>query len=105
MPNVLHTKTTRLVWIKGLYNNVTEAYVNDATGDLDVYDADGVAVELDISFVNTTNGDYYAIFPETDALTDAAPYTLKITLTSADTNIVRYIEALAAGRLDNGETT
>lgn len=89
--DVLYIDNTNNVWIDGLSNDVTGAFINNATCVIvEVLDADGNQVSgtanISMTYKAASNGDYYGALPYTVALTEGAFYTVRVRATDTDNN-------------------
>lgn len=89
--DVLYIDNTNQVWIDGLANDVTGAFINNATCVIvEVLDANGTQVpgtaNISMSYKASSDGDYYGPLPYTVALTEDAFYTVRVRATDADDN-------------------
>lgn len=89
--DVLYIDNTNNVWIDGLSNDISGAFINDATCLIvEVLDADDVQVSgtanISMTYKAASDGDYYGPLPYTVALTEAAFYTVRVRATDTDGN-------------------
>lgn len=76
---------TNVLEIIGLKSAVEDTFINDATVEVTVKDADGAEVSgqtwpTAMAYVATSDGDYRAILEHDLALTDKAKYTAEISI-------------------------
>ena len=89
--DVLYIDNTNNVWIDGLKNDVTGAYINNATCIIvEVLDADDSQVSgtanISMTYKTSSDGDYYGPLPYTVSLTEGAFYTVRVRATDSDDN-------------------
>jgi len=79
--DILLIANTNMVWIEGLKNDVTAAYVNDATCSVvEVLDSEGAVISgsenILMTYKTTSDGRYYGALPYTVSLIEGAEYTV-----------------------------
>lgn len=99
--DVLYIDNTNNVWIDGLVNDVTGAFVNNATCIIvEVLDANGNQVpgtaNVAMTYKTASDGDYYGPLPYTVALTEGVFYTVRARVTDADGNRAEWRRACRA---------
>ena len=87
MAEVIYDGNTNAVFIDGLRNSATNTYVNDATVQLTLVDADDVEVTGETwpvsgTYLSGSDGDYQAVISTSASLTVGRKYTAKVTATS-----------------------
>lgn len=85
--DVLYIDNTNNVWIEGLKNAVSGAFINNATCEIvELLDAAGAAVagvaDIAMTYKASSDGDYYGPIPHTVSLTEDAEYTVHATATT-----------------------
>lgn len=79
--DILLIANTNMVWIEGLKNDVTGAFVNDATCSIvEVLDSEGAqlsgSTNIMMTYRTSSDGRYYGQLPHTVTLTEDAEYTV-----------------------------
>jgi len=96
----IYLETDNIVWVRGLKDQVTGSYVNDATITATLYDKDDQVVSgaenLPVPYVNGSDGDYAGAIPHTVSLTAGEAYTVKVTVTKGDYQTVYKLKRNAA---------
>lgn len=81
--DILLISNTNMIWIEGLKNDVTGAYVNDATCSIVevLTSADAVvsgSSNISMTYKTASDGRYYGALPHTVSLTEDATYTVHV---------------------------
>lgn len=81
--DILLIANTNMIWIEGLKNDVTAAFVNDATCSIvEVLDSDDAAISgstnILMTYKTSSDGRYYGALPYTVSLTENATYTVHV---------------------------
>ena len=89
--DVLYIDNTNNVWIDGLQNDISKAFVNNATCTIvEILDASGAQVSgtanISMTYKATSDGDYYGALPYTVSLTEGAWYTVRARANDTDSN-------------------
>lgn len=75
----------------GVYDTITETFVNDASAAFTLKDSVGVAVSgasaVSMSYVTGTKGVYEGVLEDGVSLTDGATYYLEITVTASSDRV------------------
>ena len=78
-------ETDNVIRVRGLKDEVSGSYINDAVITATLYDSSDVevpgAANISIPYVAGTDGDYAGEIPSTVSLTEGASYTTKVTIT------------------------
>jgi len=87
MIQYLYIDTDNVIRVRGLKDEVSGDYINDATIRATVYDSDGNPVadaqDLSLSYVSDTNGDYAGEIPNGVSLTAGSLYTVQVTISGS----------------------
>ena len=85
--------------VDGLTNNLTGAYINDATVSCQMKTDAGAneGSSFSLSYVAASNGTYRGVFTDTDAadLTDGATYYCEITITGDTYKLIIRVKYIA----------
>ena len=93
----LYITSDTQVYITGLYNESTSAYVSNATVSCAITNWADTAVgsAFSLTYVTSSNGNYQGTAPSSLSLSEGRVYTLTITVTSGSTTKTIRLKATA----------
>lgn len=99
--DLLYIDNTNNVWIDGLKNDISGAFINDATclivEVLDSADAQvSGTTNISMTYKAASDGDYYGKLPHTVSLTENAEYTVRVRATDTDSNVGEWRRTVRA---------
>lgn len=85
----LYVANDNVVWLEGLYDNVSAEYVNDATVTYRLLDSSGTVVitSTSMTYKTASNGVYYGTIEEDAALTVGSKYTVEVTASASSDRV------------------
>lgn len=92
---------SNLVYLSALKNELTDAYINNATVSATLLNADDAEVDglswpAEMTLVSGSNGDYVMTLPNTLNLIENALYTLKVTAVAAGNVVGEWLMPVRA---------
>lgn len=92
---------SNLIYLSDLKNELTDAYINNASVSATLLNANNAPVEgpswpLAMNLLQGSDGDYVLVLPNTLDLTENAMYTLKVTAEAAEGLVGEWLVPMRA---------